>query len=111
MQGTIQRSPLKLRSLADNCTPTRVREELNRARRYQYNLGTGDTFAAILLTHSTELHTLIFGYHHIIMDGVSWQILQRNSAYYSGNSMAQMIAELLSTQYIDFTKKQQLHPI
>jgi amino acid adenylation domain-containing protein/thioester reductase-like protein len=108
MQGTIQRSPFELRSLADNCTPTQAREEFDRIRRYRYNLGTGDTFVATLLSHSTESHTLIFGYHHIIMDGVSWQIFQKDLAHYYDNSMARMTAKPLSTQYIDFTEKQRL---
>jgi amino acid adenylation domain-containing protein/thioester reductase-like protein len=106
MQGTIQRSPFKLRSLPDNCTPTQAREEFDRIRRYRYNLETGDTFVATLLSYSTETHTLIFGYHHIIMDGVSWQIFQRDLAHYYDNSMARMAAKPLSMQYIDFTQKQ-----
>lgn len=107
VQGTIQRSPFKLRSLPDDYTPTQAREEFDRIRKYRYNLETGDTLVATLVSHSAETHTLIFGYHHIIMDGVSWQIFQRDLAHYYDSSMARMAAKPLSTQYIDFTEKQQ----
>ncbi|KAF9697439.1 hypothetical protein EKO04_005132 [Ascochyta lentis] len=108
MQGTIQRSPFKLKMLTNDCAQTQAREEFDYIRGYRYDLGTGDTLVATILSHNADSHTLIFGYHHIIMDGVSWQIFQKDLAHYYDNSMARMTARPLSTQYIDFTEKQRL---
>lgn len=48
-----------------------------------WDLENGRTFQATLITHEADKHTLIFGYHHIILDGVSWHIFLRelNAAY------------------------------
>ncbi|KAI9687177.1 MAG: putative Hybrid PKS-NRPS biosynthetic cluster [Bathelium mastoideum] len=42
------------------------------------NLSIGQTFQAILFTRSPESHILVVGCHHIIMDGLSWNILLRD---------------------------------
>ncbi|KUJ09018.1 lovastatin nonaketide synthase [Mollisia scopiformis] len=40
----------------------------------EWDLPKGPIFKAVLFTHATEFHTIIFGCHHIIMDGMSWHI-------------------------------------
>lgn len=106
MQGTIPRSPFSLRSSPDYCSQIEAQEEFDRIRKYRYNLLRGDTFIASLLSHSKEEHTLIFGYHHIIMDGVSWQVIQRDLAHFYDNPVARMTAKPLPVQYVDFTNTQ-----
>ncbi|OKL59687.1 hypothetical protein UA08_05018 [Talaromyces atroroseus] len=40
----------------------------------KYNIETGDMMRLVLLTLSPTEHFLIVGYHHILMDGVSFQV-------------------------------------
>jgi amino acid adenylation domain-containing protein len=57
-------------------------EEGNRAfsklKSHVYDLERGQTFRAILITRAPHLHAVIFGYHHIAMDGVSWGLFLRD---------------------------------
>lgn len=59
---------------------TDIEREFRRTANYVFDLEAGDAFIAPIVTHSPLEHTIIFGYHHIIMDGVSWQITLNNAA-------------------------------
>jgi hybrid polyketide synthase/nonribosomal peptide synthetase ACE1 len=43
-------------------------------RSYKLDLETGDLLKLVLLTLSPSVHFLLMNYHHIIMDGISWQV-------------------------------------
>ncbi|PLB52456.1 putative hybrid NRPS/PKS enzyme [Aspergillus steynii IBT 23096] len=104
VQGIIEKSAFKLNVTPGITSPADVKREFDQIHKYHYNLETGDTFIATILSHSSDSHTIIFGYHHIIMDGVSWQVFQQDLAkfYNDPNSPTP-----LPTQYIDFALKQQ----
>ncbi|ORY71799.1 putative hybrid NRPS/PKS enzyme [Pseudomassariella vexata] len=105
--GIIEKSPFKLRSIPGMSGTTHVQEVFARTHEYRYDLTTGDTFIATVLSHGHDSHTIIFGYHHIIMDGVSWQIFQEDLAkFYNDPSSVSSLKSLPNT-YIDFTRKQQ----
>lgn len=55
----------------------RVEREFNALRDHEWDLARGDTFAATLVSFEDKAdeHVLIFGYHHIVIDGVSWHII------------------------------------
>lgn len=104
VQGVLQKSTFKLKVIPGITDAADVKREFDKTHKYHYNLETGDTFIATILSHSANSHTIIFGYHHIIMDGVSWQVFQQDLAkFYNDPSYAKS----LPTQYIYFTLKQQ----
>ena len=80
-----------------------IKEEFRNISTHTYDLGRGDSFVATLLRHSPESHTIIFGYHHIIMDGVSWQLFLQNVEKYYSTSGLNLPPP---SQYIDFALKQ-----
>ncbi|KAI1166951.1 hypothetical protein F5B18DRAFT_604946 [Nemania serpens] len=49
-------------------------------RTYSFDLELNDTFMAMLLSREAISYTIVFGYHHIIMDGVSRQVLLQDLA-------------------------------
>lgn len=103
LQGVLQNSTFKLKVIPGITDAADVKREFEQTHRYRYNLETGDTFIATILSHGAN-STIIFGYHHIIMDGVSWQVFQQDLAkFYNDPSYTKS----LPTQYIDFTLKQQ----
>ena len=65
-----------------------------------WDLERGKTFGAVVLTKENG-HTLIFGYHHIIMDSSAWAIFLRDlsSAY------ALQLPQTNIPGYIDYTVK------
>ncbi|KAJ4347483.1 hypothetical protein N0V95_005404 [Ascochyta clinopodiicola] len=66
--------------LSFRTTHAASREEVQIAfddiRNHKWDLAEGKTFGATLLsTRNHDEHALIFGYHHIAVDGVSWVII------------------------------------
>jgi hybrid polyketide synthase/nonribosomal peptide synthetase ACE1 len=51
-----------------------VETEYAKIKTYKLDLGSGDLLKLVLLTLSPSIHFLLMNYHHIIMDGISWQI-------------------------------------
>ena len=51
-----------------------IQEAFDMLAKCNWRLGSGQTFKAILITHTKESHTLFLGCHHIVMDGMSWHI-------------------------------------
>jgi aspyridone synthetase (hybrid polyketide synthase/nonribosomal peptide synthetase) len=69
-------------------------EELNTR---PWDLANGKGFKITLLSFSAEVHRLVIGYHHIVMDGVSMHILLRElHAVYSGKELV-----MVPLQYLD----------
>ncbi|THC93486.1 hypothetical protein EYZ11_007042 [Aspergillus tanneri] len=107
MQGILEKPTFKLKVIPGISDTADAKREFERTHKYHYNLEKGDTFIATVLSHSADSHTIIFGYHHIIMDGVSWQIFQRDLAKFYNDPTLLSSPKSLPTQYIDFTLKQQ----
>ncbi|RYP81233.1 hypothetical protein DL769_002063 [Monosporascus sp. CRB-8-3] len=56
-----------------------IQREFDTLRNHEWDLPYGDTFAATLLsTENDDEHVIIFGYHHIVIDGVSWYTILRD---------------------------------
>lgn len=90
-----------------------VEAEFSKMHRHVFDLAAGDTLRATILTSPTgDKHVVIFGYHHIVMDGVSWQSFLADLAdcYKNSNSLLlhTAVAETVpaGTQYLDFAAKQ-----
>ena len=79
-----------------------IKGEFAKLQHTEWSLEHGQTFKAVLISRSSTQHTIIFGYHHIIMDGVSWGIFLRdlNLEY----RMTPLKA--LPEQYLDFAAQQ-----
>lgn len=67
-----------------------------------WRLDLGQTFDSTLITLAPDRHTLVFGYHHIVMDGFSWHLFLRdlNLAYQT------VPLGTPPRQYTDFTVEQ-----
>ncbi|KAI1173277.1 lovastatin nonaketide synthase [Nemania sp. FL0916] len=85
-----------------NAPRSENRRILDGLARKSWNLSKGQCFRAILVTHSANSHSVLFGCHHIIMDGLSWHILLANldRAYQLLPLRAQ------SSSYLDFASRQ-----
>ncbi|KAI1778541.1 Nonribosomal peptide synthetase 14 [Hypoxylon cercidicola] len=107
LQGILRKSPFQFKIVSGVSDSSNVENEFNLIRYRHYDLERADTFAATILSHSNDTHTIVFGYHHIIMDGVSWQIFQRDVAmFYNGSDQAAS-PENSPVQYSEFAEKQQ----
>ncbi|BCS04777.1 putative hybrid PKS-NRPS biosynthetic cluster [Aspergillus luchuensis] len=60
-----------------------------------FDLAKGQTMAITILSHGSARHSIIFGYHHLIMDGVSWQMVLREfaAAYKDRQSLSPVVAQ------------------
>ncbi|KAI8962427.1 hypothetical protein F5Y11DRAFT_365984 [Daldinia sp. FL1419] len=71
-QGVMKVSKFELEH-SENSTDQEVKATYERVRHNIYDLGQGETMRVVLLSKSPVSHTIIFGYHHIVMDGVAFQ--------------------------------------
>ncbi|KAA8894529.1 hybrid PKS-NRPS [Sphaerosporella brunnea] len=103
MQGILPESSVVLehRQISDD---GEVQEEFDRTRNHVFDLEKGKTFRATLLTQSSTWSTVIFGYHHILMDGSSFFMFlgDLDKAY-----RMQPLTPL-HNQYADFAANQRL---
>ncbi|KAH8199740.1 hypothetical protein TruAng_006085 [Truncatella angustata] len=102
IQSVFPDSHFELQTLSGNETEE-VAREFRRIANHVFDLETGDSFIASIISHTPQEHTIVFGYHHIIMDGVSWQLTL--------NEMASLYKDLGArlpspTQYLEFTARQ-----
>jgi hypothetical protein len=77
--------------------------EFERMKMNNYDLKNGVTLDVTLLSLSESNHYLIVGYHHIILDGASWQLVLQDIArvYNSGENIPPP-----RVQYIDFSRQE-----
>ncbi|KAL7905494.1 putative PKS-NRPS protein [Trichoderma velutinum] len=72
--------------------------EVARLRNKVWDLSRGDQLEIILIPHSPQHHSLLVGYHHIVMDGMGMHIFFRDlNLAYQGKPLP-----ATATQYIDF---------
>ncbi|KAJ5429570.1 hybrid PKS-NRPS biosynthetic cluster [Penicillium cf. griseofulvum] len=91
MQGVLSPPCSSVKNIVSGSEQT-VIEEYESLRRRVWDLEKAETFAVTVVSLSPEQHTIIFGYHHIVMDGVSWHLF--------------LPLALIETEYIDWSQKQ-----
>ncbi|KAK4171885.1 putative dual specificity polyketide synthase [Triangularia setosa] len=72
-QKVIASSPLRLEHKQISSEQD-VAIEYAKLKAHEFNLAAGESMKLVLLSKSTEDHFLLFNYHHIVMDGVSFQV-------------------------------------
>lgn len=73
-QSILASSPIRLERRRINSVEE-VEAEYTRLRAHEFDLASGNLLRVVLLTLSPSSHYLLVNYHHIIMDGVSFQVL------------------------------------
>ncbi|KAK1979519.1 putative hybrid NRPS/PKS enzyme [Colletotrichum cereale] len=106
LQGILKKSRFQLREVPGISDSLDVKREFEQIQEYHYNLEEGDTFVATLLAHSDDSYTIIFGYHHIIMDGVSWQVFLQDLGRFYNDPGPLSSSKYLPAPYISFVRKQ-----
>ncbi|KAH9906638.1 putative Nonribosomal peptide synthetase 14 [Xylariomycetidae sp. FL2044] len=103
LQAVSTSSPFVLKKVQHANDSSDVSRESSLIANHIYDLENHDTFIAALLMHSTTYYTVIFGYHHIIMDGVGWQcFLQEVEKFYVNPARSWR----QTMDYLDFAVKQ-----
>ncbi|KAL4976935.1 hypothetical protein BDW66DRAFT_166095 [Aspergillus desertorum] len=86
-QNVMNSSPLRLER-KNIQSPDDVRAEYAKIKKYPFDLENGDLMRLVLLSLSPTSHYLLVSYHHILMDGVSFQVfLSELEKAYSGDSL------------------------
>lgn len=101
MQGVLTAPSHRLKHIQKKDAEDLKRELDDLARRV-WNLEEGETFQATLLSTESGVDTIVFGYHHIVMDGVSWHLFLRDlNLAYQMTSLKPLLK-----QYADFSLEQ-----
>lgn len=101
MQGVWAKSTLQLEHV-EISDEREVDEASKKMKAHVFDLGNGEIMRVQLLSLTPEKHWMIFGFHHINMDGISFEIFWSDvEAVYHGQSLPQDVL-----QYPDFTLRQ-----
>lgn len=74
LQGILPQSKVHLEH-QNIASEQELSREHNEMRAHVFDLEHGDTFRFKVLSQSSSLHFLVIGYHHIVMDGMSLEVL------------------------------------
>ncbi|KAA8645229.1 Type I Polyketide synthases (Type I PKS), partial [Aspergillus tanneri] len=98
MQGVLEH-PLPYFKHVNATDPAAVSREFEKEEMYEWRLEQGEVFRTTVVSLESGQHTVIFSYHHIIMDGVSWSLFLRDlkHAYEKKPAPADV------TQYLDYS--------
>lgn len=101
MQGVLRSASAPLKCLQTS-NQKDIDHEFQVLRNHSWDLAQGQTFRATLISRRPDWHTIIFGYHHIVMDGVSWHLFLRDL------KLAYEMKPLkrASKQYVEFSLEQ-----
>ncbi|KAH7310210.1 putative hybrid NRPS/PKS enzyme [Rhexocercosporidium sp. MPI-PUGE-AT-0058] len=85
-QGIMERSAIKLEQKKISGY-SEMLDVFDSVKKHSYNIEKGDTLRMVLCEESASNFYLIVGYHHITIDGLSWEILFSNleKAYNNGS--------------------------
>ncbi|KAI1172111.1 hypothetical protein F4777DRAFT_593117 [Nemania sp. FL0916] len=67
------RIPLTHNNFPDD-TDLNIQTAIDSARYHVFDISNGETMKVRLLSRSATSHVLVFYYHHLVMDGVSWRV-------------------------------------
>ncbi|KAI4210919.1 MAG: hypothetical protein LQ351_006238 [Letrouitia transgressa] len=101
MQG-VMTTPSYLWNHLHSADEVDLEREFEKLRYAEWSLEQGRTFGTTLVSRSSTSHTIIFGYHHIVMDGVSWSLFLRDL----DNAYRMRPLKARSKQYSDFAAHQ-----
>ncbi|OQE15068.1 hypothetical protein PENFLA_c034G04575 [Penicillium flavigenum] len=101
MQGVWTRSSLHLEHVAIS-DEREVEEASKKMEAHVFNLSDGEVMRVRLLSLNPEKHWIIFGFHHINMDGISFEVFWSDvEKAYQGQTLSED-----GLQYPDFTLRQ-----
>jgi hybrid polyketide synthase/nonribosomal peptide synthetase ACE1 len=101
MQGVWAKSALQL-ELTQISDEKEVEAASRQMKAHVFNLSVGETMRLHLLSLSPEKHWMIFGFHHINMDGISFEVFWSDvEKAYQGQPLSED-----GLQYPDFTMRQ-----
>ncbi|KAJ5374411.1 Acyl transferase/acyl hydrolase/lysophospholipase [Penicillium concentricum] len=101
MQGVWTKSSLHLEQ-AEISDEIEVEEATKQMKAHVFNLSDGEIMRVQLLSLNQEKHWIIFGFHHINMDGISFEVFWSDvEKAYQGQTLSED-----GLQYPDFTMRQ-----
>ncbi|KAJ5823786.1 Acyl transferase/acyl hydrolase/lysophospholipase [Penicillium robsamsonii] len=101
MQGVWAKSSLHLEQ-AEISDETEVEEASKQMKAHVFNLSDGEIMRVRLLSLNQKKHWIIFGFHHINMDGISFEVFWSDvEKAYKGQTLSED-----GLQYPDFTMRQ-----
>ncbi|KAL8310555.1 hypothetical protein RB597_010414 [Gaeumannomyces tritici] len=105
-QGIMRKSAIRMEHrLVSNHTEARYTFET--VKKHVYDLERGETLRLVLCEESPTSYYFILGYHHILMDGFSWEVLfSELHNYYRASTRQDYIPPPVTRQYADWSRKQ-----
>ncbi|KAL4789653.1 acetyl-CoA synthetase-like protein [Aspergillus venezuelensis] len=101
LQGILRDSLPFFSHVSSNFDDTAVSRAFDRFRSYPWDLEAGEVFAVTVVSVDEGHHTVVFAFHHIVMDGASMSAFLRDvERFYEG------ISGDIMAQYADYSIRQ-----
>ncbi|KAB8075230.1 hypothetical protein BDV29DRAFT_200962 [Aspergillus leporis] len=94
----VLRKPLHFFDHITASDPTAVSREFDKLASYPWRLEQGEVMRVTVVSVGHDQHTVIFGYHHIVMDGASWSTFLSDVKCFYEKSPPDDVA-----QYMDYS--------
>ncbi|OQD63284.1 hypothetical protein PENPOL_c010G08089 [Penicillium polonicum] len=101
MQGILASPVVRFRHVPD-ATADDIAAEVALGKTRVWDLERGETMAMAVFSPSPQSHTMVFSYHHIVMDSTGWRFFFRDLA--SAYRMEPL--QHASKTYVEYTRKQ-----
>ncbi|KAI0595287.1 hybrid PKS-NRPS PsoA [Biscogniauxia sp. FL1348] len=83
-----------------------VQNQIDSVKDFRFEIEKGVVMKVMVMSHSPSLHSIIFNYHHIALDGIAWSVFIADLAQaYSGHA-SRMPRALEVRQSIDMARRQ-----
>ncbi|KAI2791888.1 Hybrid PKS-NRPS synthetase lepA [Penicillium oxalicum] len=101
MQGVLASPVVRFQHVPD-ATADQIAAEVALGKSRIWDLERGDTMAMTVFSLSPKSHTMVFSYHHIIMDSTGWRV------FFQDLALAYHMEPLqhASKTYVEYTRKQ-----
>ncbi|GAB1190868.1 hypothetical protein APSETT444_000033 [Aspergillus pseudonomiae] len=97
VQGVLKSPPPFFEHITTSSAAS-VAQEFDRLASYQWRLEHGEVIRVTVVSVGQDRHTVIFAYHHIVMDGASWSTFLHDVKCFYEQSPPDEVA-----QYVDYS--------
>ncbi|KAE8361488.1 hypothetical protein BDV27DRAFT_160678 [Aspergillus caelatus] len=97
LQGVLKTPPPFFQHVRTS-SATSVSQEFDRLASYQWRLEEGEVMRVAVVSVGQDQHTVIFAYHHIVMDGASWSTFLHDLKCFYEQRPPREVA-----QYVDYS--------
>ncbi|KUI64258.1 Nonribosomal peptide synthetase 14 [Cytospora mali] len=95
----------------ENCKTSDIQNEIDLQRHFEFDIEHGHVMKVTVLSRSTSIHQIIFLYHHIVLDGVSWFLFINDlHRAFSGHPIHRPVQQAIEMSVKEHQRRSLIYP-